>query len=216
LFILLLIVSFGILLAVESLPSETVGYVKYDCLVGLDLVAMPMDDGLTTTEGVGTLINASAFNIDALNLWDATSQSWMSTLWLDDSYWDNPMPVEPGSVLMINSVATHTYYSIGDLPAADATYDFIVGLNMAMVPLNRSDLTTTELVGLEIVETDAINLWDAASQSWMSTLWLDDSYWDNPMPVAIGTPMFLNYTGTGETWPAGRNQSTISTSKKVK
>ena len=56
---LLLILAVGMLAAVESEPSEVVGYVKYDCLVGLNLVAMPMDDGLTLTSEVGAIYNMS-------------------------------------------------------------------------------------------------------------------------------------------------------------
>jgi hypothetical protein len=50
---LMILLFVGSLLAVESAPSEVVGYVKYDCVAGLNLVALPMSQGYTLSSEVG-------------------------------------------------------------------------------------------------------------------------------------------------------------------
>jgi hypothetical protein len=215
LFVLLLIVSIGLLVAVESAPSATVGYVKYPSVAGLNLVAMPMNDGVTLTSQIGDAYAAQTY-IDAINLWLPGSQSWNAALEAG-GYWDPDLPVGPGSVLMLSSSAAFDYYSIGGLPVANAQYNLISGLNLSMVPLNHSELALTSDVGNSIDAlaggyTDAINLWLPVSQSWNAGLEAG-GYWDPDLAVAIGTPMFISYTGPAVTWPSARGAANTSTSK---
>jgi hypothetical protein len=202
---LLLILTVGMLAAVESEPSEVVGYVKYDCLVGLNLVAMPMDDGLTLTSEVGAIYNATNENIDAINIWDPASQTWFFSTNYGGGFWDPDLPVAPGSILYFNTITPLTFYSIGAMPSTNAQYNIIPGLNTIMVPLNMNTLTLTSEVGASIGDgeyLDAINLWDAVSQTWTFSTNYGGGFWDPDLNVSIGTPLFVNSINS-VTWPTG-------------
>ena len=213
---LLLILTVGMLAAVESEPSQVVGYVKYDCLVGLNFVAMPMDDGLSLTSEVGAIYNATNENIDAINLWDPASQTWSFSTNYGGGFWDPDLPVAPGSILFFNTIAPLTFYSMGVMPSTNAQYNIIPGLNTIMVPLNMSTLTLTSEVAASIGDgeyLDAINLWDAVSQTWAFATNYGGGFWDPDLSVSIGTPLFVNSTNS-VTWPTGpRTLKSLSTSK---
>lgn len=200
---LLLILGITMLVAVESAPSEVVGYVKYDCVPGLNFVAMPMDQGLTTTAEVGAVYNVADEYIDTINLWDPAIQDWTASTNYGGGFWDPELPVGPGSILYFNTSTALSFYSIGDMPATNAQYNIVVGLNTIMVPLNYSALTSSALVGGSIGDgdyVDTINLWDNSIQDWTASTNYGGGFWDPELPVAIGTPMYVN-AGTATAWP---------------
>ena len=190
---LLLMVAFGMLAAVESAPSEVVGYVKYDCVAGLNHIALPMDQGYTMA---GEFADTYPGTMDALSYWDAATQSWVTAF--DLGYWEGDFAVAPGAVLMISAMAPFSAYSIGDMPATNATYALLAGLNDIMVPLNRSDIGWAGEIGTEIGSVDALSYWDAASQSWVTAF--DLGYWEGDFEVSIGSPIQLN-SFAAATWP---------------
>ncbi|MCB5268680.1 MAG: hypothetical protein LHW43_01085, partial [Candidatus Cloacimonetes bacterium] len=197
---LLVLLFVGSLFAVESAPSEVVGYVKYDCVAGLNLVALPMDQGYAMASELGA---AYAGLTDAISYWDATNQRWYSAVYYADfEMWDPDFSVAPGSVLMINALSPYTMYSIGDLPATNAQYTLVAGLNTLMVPLNESDLTLASELGSDIGVTDAISYWDATLQRWYSAVYYADfEMWDPDFSVGIGMPVMANSL-SGTTWPS--------------
>jgi len=201
---------------VESAPSEIVGYVKYDCVAGLNLVAMPMDQGLTLTSEVGAIYNVGSDYIDTINLWDPASQAWVACTNYGGGFWDPDNAVAPGSVLYFNTTTPLTFYSIGDMPAANAQYSIVPGLNTVMVPLNKSALTLTSLVGTDISATDeidTINMWDAANQAWVACTNYGGGFWDPDNAVSIGSPLYANSLGT-ITWPAGPRQGLFNSNSR--
>jgi hypothetical protein len=218
LFILILIASLSILVSVESDPSETVGYVKYDALTGLNLVAMPMDDGMMFCSEVGTYMSPDDY-VDTINLWNNATQSYDASVNYGGGFWDPDNMVGPGEVLFFNTAMPLTYYSIGAMPAANAQYNILPGLNNIMLPLNKSALSFTSLVGTDIGpsdEIDTINLWNNATQSYDAAVNYGGGFWDPDYPVSIGTPMFIS-SSSAITWPAGprgTGLSTPSTSRK--
>lgn len=201
LFVLLVLVAFGMLAAVESDPSATVGYVKYPCLTGLNFLALPMDQGYVLASEVGGTYPGM---LDAISYWDAASQSWVtSQYYVDFEMWDPDFNVAPGSVLFVNALSNFDFYSIGDMPAANAQYSLLTGLNSIMLPLNKSALNFASLVGVDIGTLDAISYWDAATQSWVtSQYYVDFEMWDPDFEVSIGTAMLVNSL-SATTWPAG-------------
>ena len=205
---LLFIFAIGILAAVESEPSEVVGYVKYPCVAGLNHIALPMDQGLTMASDFAALYPDM---LDAMSYWDATSQSWISALNL--GYWEGDFTVQPGSVMMIASLANFTAYSIGNMPATNATYNLLVGLNDIMIPLNRSDITMAGQVGDEIQVVDAMSYWDNTTQSWVSALNL--GYWEGDFPVHIGFPIQLAALSQ-TTWPSRAISAPVMPAKQSK
>jgi len=202
---LLLLLAVGMLAAVESAPSAVVGYVKYDCVAGLNLVALPLDAGYTM---VSEFADQYPGTMDALSYWDNTTQSWVSAV--DWGYWEGDFAVTPGAVLMLSVLSPFSAYSIGDLPAANASYTLLTGLNTVMVPLNRSDIAMAGDIGTEIGTLDAISNWDNATQSWVSAV--DWGYWEGDFPVSIGFPLMVSSLSDGA-WPVRSAQGILRTSK---
>jgi len=217
LFVLLLIVSLSILLAVESAPSETVGYVKYPSVVGFNFAAMPMDDGMTLVSEVGMYMGPND-EIDAIFLWNNSGQYWDGCTNYGGGFWDPDLPVGPGSVLYYSSFYAFDYYSIGTMPAANAQYNIVPGFNTIMIPLNRSDLTLVSEVGNDIGpadEIDAIFLWNNAGQYWDGCTNYGGGFWDPDLPVSIGTPMYIS-SSAAITWPAGPRGEVRASSSRSK
>jgi hypothetical protein len=199
---LLLILAFGMLAAVESAPSAVVGYVKYDCVIGDNFVAMPLVQSFTTTTEFGAPFGE---DINTINMWNSGSQAWDASVNYGGGFWDPELPVETGSVLFFNSYAPLTYYSIGSLPATNAQYSIVTGDNTVMIPLNKSDLSTTALAGATMGDgetVNTINMWNPASQAWDASVNYGGGFWDPEYATTIGTPLFLN-SYTDETWPLG-------------
>jgi hypothetical protein len=114
---------------------------------------------------------------------------------------------------MIASLANFTAYSIGNMPATNATYNLLVGLNDIMIPLNRSDITMAGQVGDEIQVVDAMSYWDNTTQSWVSALNL--GYWEGDFPVHIGFPIQLAALSQ-TTWPSRASLTPIMPAKQSK
>jgi len=203
---LLLLVAFGMLAAVESDPSEVVGYVKYPCVAGLNHLGLPMEQGYAWASEFADDFPGM---MDAMSYWDAATQSWVSAI--DLGYWDGDFAIAAGSVLMVNATGAFNAFSIGDLPATNASYALLLGLNDIMIPLNRSDITWAGTAGTEIGVVDALSYWDNATQSWVSCI--DLGYWDGDFPVTIGFPMQVNAYATA-TWPVRGAVSPLGTRNK--
>lgn len=204
---LLILLFVGSLFAVESAPSEVVGYVKYDCVAGLNLVALPMDQGYAWASDLGS---AYPGMIDVINYWDNQTQTWVAANDLG-FMWDGDFELTNGAVLWISALDTMSLYSIGDLPATMPSYDMVVGLNSMMVTLNRSDLTTAEMLGNEVGILDVINYWDNGTQSWVAANDLG-FMWDGDFPVQIGMPLWVSAYQAG-TWPTRNRSVPLSSSK---
>ena len=205
---LLFIFAFSILAAVESEPSEIVGYVKYPCVVGLNHIALPMDQGLTMASDFAALYPDM---LDNMSYWDAASQSWITAFNL--GYWEGDFPVQSGSVMMIASLANFNAYSIGNMPATNATYNLSVGLNDIMIPLNRSDISMAGQVGDEIQVLDTMSYWDNTTQTWVAAVNL--GYWEGDFPVTIGFPMQVNALSE-VIWPSRTTSTPVMPVKQSK
>ena len=205
---LLFIFAIGILAAVESEPSEIVGYVKYPCVAGLNHIALPMDQGLTMASDFAALYPDM---LDAMSYWDAASQSWVTAFNL--GYWEGDFPIHTGSVMMINSLAQFNSYSIGNMPATNATYNILIGLNDIMIPLNRSDITMAGQVGDEMGVLDNISKWDNTTQTWVATINL--GYWDGDFAVSISSPLQVNALSP-VTWPSRSASKPVLPAKQSK
>jgi len=192
---LLLILGITMLVAVESAPSEVVGYVKYDCVAGLNMMALPMATTWTMASELG---DAYTGNFDTIFYWDFAGQTWFGASDLG-GFWDGDFPIATSSVLMANALAPVSVYSIGDMPATQAQYAVGVGLNTIMVPLNRSDLTLAGDLGTEIGTADAVFYWDQAGQTFYGASDLG-GFWDGDFSVSIGMPLMVSSYGTAN-WP---------------
>ena len=198
---LLLIFAFSILAAVESEPSEIVGYVKYPCVEGLNFVALPMEQGYTSVSQVG---NTYPNLINAISYWDASSQSWVASVYYPEfEMWDPDYSVTIGLPLMVNCLNNVNYYSIGNLPTINAQYSLIPGLNSIMIPLNKSNLTQASIVGTDIGIVNAVSEWIASTQSWNASVYYPEfEMWDPDYEVTIGMPLMVNSLSSS-IWPSG-------------
>lgn len=210
---LLLLLAIGMLAAVESEPSAVVGYVKYNCVIGDNAVAMPMVQTFTTTTEFGAQFGD---DINTINIWNADAQGWDSSVNYGGGFWDPELPVGTGSVLFFNSTADLVYYSIGEMPETNAQYNIVIGDNAVMIPLNKSDLATTALAGVSIGDgetVNTINIWNSAAQGWDSSINYGGGFWDPEYDTPIGTPLFLN-SATEEVWPAAPRAKMINNTKR--
>ncbi|GAB1366921.1 hypothetical protein MASR1M36_17920 [Candidatus Cloacimonadaceae bacterium] len=198
---LLLLLAVGMLVAVESAPSAVVGYVKYPCLTGLNLIALPMSQGYTMASD---LANSYPGSFDSMNYWDNAVQGWVTAF--DLGYWEGDFAVAEGSVVYLNALANVDVYSIGQLPAQNASYGFVAGLNTMMVPLNYSAMTMASDVATAVGTFDSMNYWDNTVQGWVTAF--DLGYWEGDFPVSIGFPMYVNSL-SATTWPVRASASPI-------
>ncbi|MCB5252462.1 MAG: hypothetical protein WC944_10440 [Candidatus Cloacimonadaceae bacterium] len=205
---LMLLLFVGSLFAVESDPSEVVGYVKYDLVAGNNTLALPMMQSYAMASEVGVAIGATA-----VMYFDAASQEWVGAAANPFGGWNNDFSVSNGQALWVNVDAAGTFYSIGDLPAANPSYALVAGNNMIMLPLNRSDLNLASLVGDDISATAVLNF-DASSQEWVSAAANPFGGWNGDFATSIGNPLWINANAAG-TWPS-RAAGTMSISGKAR
>jgi len=208
---LLLILSIGMLAAVESAPSEVVGYVKYDMVIGNNLIAIPMENPYAMASDLGM---SFAGNVDQISYWDQTSQAWVTATDIG-GFWDGDYALSSGSVLLVYSYAPTTFYSIGDMPATNASYTLVTGNNTLMIPLNKSILAMASDLGAELVagSVDQISYWDQANQAF-STATDIGGFWDGDYAISIGMPLMV-YSYAPITWPT-RSAGVLPLSSKVR
>lgn len=204
---LLLLVAFGMLAAVESDPSEVVGYVKYPCIAGLNYFALPMDQDYTLWSQVAADYPGM---FDTAYNWNQTSQGWDSAIDLG-FMWTGDFAVTEGSPVWANALTAGDVYSIGDLPAVNASYSFVAGLNTMMVPLNYSSLTMASQVAAAVGTFDTMYDWNQTSQGWDSAIDLG-FMWTGDFPVTIGYPMWVN-SMSATTWPVRATSEPVTGSR---
>ncbi|MCK9158841.1 MAG: hypothetical protein M0P53_08545 [Candidatus Cloacimonas sp.] len=202
---LLLILTVGMLAAVESEPSEIVGYVKYDMYTGYSYVAQPMDI-TTTAQAIGIDNQTSVTQIYRFN---TQTQGWESVFYDPDfGEWLGNFNVNPGDVLLFNCIADGSYYSIGNVPDP-ITYQIYPGFNYITIPLNRSDLVSAQTLGNEIGNIQIIYRFNNQTHGWESILY-DSEFeeWIGDITLSLGDIVLLKSTAS-TTWP-NRNKSTDS------
>lgn len=209
---LLLLVAFGMLAAVESAPSEVVGYVKYDAYTGYSYVAQPMDV-TTTAQAIGIANQAMLSHIYKFN---AATQGWESIEYdMDFEEWLGDFNVNPGDVLLFNCTANGPFYSIGDLPNPMA-YNIYPGYNYITIPLNRSDLSTAQQLALAMGNLTHVYRFDNVTHGWESIEYdMDFEEWLGNFNISIGDVLLVKSTSTF-TWPTrgSMNNNQLRTSNK--
>lgn len=206
--LMLLLLAAGFLFAVESDPSAVVGYVKYDCVAGDNMIALPMQTDFTEASAVGEAIGATT-----IGYFDSAIQDWV----LIDEYpwggWTDEFPVANGDALVIYTEDALVFYSIGNLPATMPSYSLVEGDNVIMLPLNKGTLNVASLVGEDIGAT-TVGYFDSAIQDWM----LIDEYpwggWTDEFDTSIGAPLLI-YTDNAGTWPSRARSNNVDFKSKT-
>jgi hypothetical protein len=212
--LLILIAASSFLMAVESSPSAIVGYVKYPCVTtagGLNMIALPMNSGYAMASDLDT---AFPDMLSSISYWDASSQSWVEADYGGPGFWPGDFDVHVGDPLFVYANSDFDFYSMGSLPSP-ASYPLIVGLDMMMVPLNKSALTTAGAVGDDSGIMDAISYWDAPSQSWVEADYGGPGFWPGDFDVTIGEPLFV-YANSVGTYPNAKSVKTLKASRASK
>lgn len=212
-FILLLFIPV-FLLALESEPSEVVGYVKYECgVAGYQFIANSMATGYTLASELGDAIGTT--NCNSISIWNASTQTWDITVY-NHQMWFDDQPIIEGAVIMCGMLNPVDVYMAGALPTL-TSYPLQFGYSSIMIPLDRSDIITASQLGNEIGldKVNSINTWDADSQSWVTTVY-NHSMWFDDQLLEIGTPILLGVI-SDYSWPIIRDaeQTEIVTTEGV-
>lgn len=99
---LLLLVAFGMLAAVESDPSNVVGYVKYPSYTGLNLVGYPMGTDTIAEDAIAPYMP----NVSSIAIWQANLvPQGFNAINYDPDFgeWDGTHSITIGDCLNLNS-----------------------------------------------------------------------------------------------------------------
>jgi hypothetical protein len=207
---------FGSVVALESDPSEVVGYVKYECVTATptsnNFIAYSLDMGFTYASELGDDIGVC----NAISWWNATTQSWqqISKLPPPINAWSGDFVLQDGYPYMIGVTSNIDYYVAGNR-GADPTFNLVTSTptsnNTIMLRLDRSDLTTAPGLGDDIGVCNAISRWDATTQSWQQISKLPPplNMWSGTFDIQIGDPLSVGVTSAA-TWPATDNSFKFS------
>jgi hypothetical protein len=216
----LLIASVTFMFADESGFSDVVGYVKYELYANdYNMIALPMGDtGITTTLELAQAIAGAGVPItdvvESISVWDNETHGW------NQFASDTPggsFSIEPGDAFLIYIVGTTNvdFYCAGTLPS-QANYDFIANdYHTVMLPLNRSDITTTldlaqSIAGDGVPVTDvveSISTWDNETHGWKQFA-TDTPGGSFDINIGDGFLIYTTDANTGWNAPAGRNITT--------
>jgi len=197
-------------MAVESAPSEVVGYVKYANVTGLNYVALPMESGYAWASDIA---NAYPGTMDFLSYWDASIQTWVTATDLG-GFFDGDFEVAPGLPVMVDALSDFNFYSMGTMPASAASYSFATGLNGMMIPLNHSELTWANEVAASVGTIDFLSYWDPAIQTWVTATDLG-GFFDGDFEVSIGMPLMID-SMSDTTWPGAKSIKASNVSRASK
>lgn len=199
----LLIASVTFMFAVESEFSDVVGYVKYELYANdYNMIALPMGDtGITTTAELAAAISP---DVTSISVWDNETHNWNQYLVSTPS---TSFDIFNGDAFLIYLAgsANVDFYCAGTLPT-QANYDLIANdYHTLMLPLNRSDITTTEQLATSIGSgVTSISTWDNETHNWNQYLVSTPST-SFDINIGDGFLIYSNEAYTGWNAPAGRN-----------
>jgi len=209
---MLLLLAAGFLFAVESDPSAVVGYVKYDMVIGNNFVAIPMDCPWSMASELGAAFGGT---VDQIGYYDPATQAFVTAADLG-FMWTDDFPIDTNSVLMLYSSVLDQFYSIGDLPATNATFNLVAGNNAVMVPLNKSNFAMASEIGVDMVagNVDQVGYFDPVAQSFVTAADLG-FMWTDDFSVSIAMPL-MAYSSNAFIWPSRAAVEPLSANKKSK
>ncbi len=192
----ILIASVTVIFALDSEPSEVVGYVKYELTANdFNMIAVPMNSGIANAIELATAISP---DVQYIIKWDG---GWVQ---YSTSTPDTSFEVTDGESFLVYLGGTEPvdFYCAGDLPT-QANYDFVANdFNQIMLPLNRSDITNTIELANSISEDVAyIITWDGGWVQYSAST--PDTSFD--INIGDGFLVFTNAEVTGWNAPASKN-----------
>lgn len=103
---LLLLLFVGSIMAVESDPSEVVGYVKYDLVAGNNMIAIPMDCPWEWASELSMELGEGV--VDQISIWNPIAQAFEAAADIG-GFWDGDFELSIGQPLMVNSYDAFTW-----------------------------------------------------------------------------------------------------------
>jgi len=207
-YIFLLLFLPVLLLALESEPSEVVGYVKYECVSNVsgdyNFIALPLNAEYSTASELG----ADYPFISAIRQWDPTSQSWIASDNYGDGFWFPDNPINPNEAILVSiSDSSADIFIAGSLNDA-AEYTFVNNANgdynAMMLPFEESSLITSTALGEDIPNCTSIRKWNPAAQEWIASDNFGGGFWFPEFAVDTATAYFVTVSA-GSTWPSIRS-----------
>ena len=207
----ILVLFLGSLLALESSPSEVVGFVKYSCVTSTptsnNFIAYSMDMGFVNASELGDAIGVC----NTISWWDNAGQGWQQISKLPVIGWSGDFALQDGYPYMIGVTGTVDYYVAGSL-GANPTFNLITSTptsnNALMLRLDRSDLTTAPDLGDEIGVCNTVSWWDNVGQGWQQISKLPVIGWSGTFNIEIGDPLMVGVT-SNVTWPSTDGDNSI-------
>jgi hypothetical protein len=208
-----MLVLIGSMYALESDPSEVVGYVKYGCVTNANgdynLMAIPMNAGYAVASDLG----ADYPNITSVRYWDSANQIWVSS----DNYgtfWWPDNPILANEVYYVTVGANTDIFVSGGLNA-DPSYNLVNNVNgdynTLMLPLDSSFTLSSEL-GNDIGVCTSVRYWDEVTQAWVSSDNYGTFWWpDNAVEIAGA---YYVTVSANVTWP-GTPPDLMNNSNKI-
>jgi len=203
----ILILFMGYLFALESAPSEVVGFVKYDCVTttgtNLNLVTLSMDAGYANASDLGNAIGNTICN--TVSKWDVAGQGWIQASYVPPMGWGGDFALDPGYAYMINVTSNVDVYIDGGLitqPQYNLSTTTGTNLNLIMIPMDRSDLSMASNLGDDIGNTicNTVSKWEALGQGWIQASYVPPMGWGGDFAISIADPLMINVT-SNVTWP---------------
>jgi len=187
----------------ESAPSDTVGYVLYECYptagTNLNFIAYPLGAKYDTAGELGDFIG----DCDVVNRWIVESQGWDGAFKFG-STWLNDFDLVSGYPYLISVSDTVDVYITGSLPAPPVfNLETTEGtdLNTIMVPLN-SNFSFAGDLGDDIGVCDVVYRWIVDGQNWDGAINLG-FMWLNNFSIGIGDPLMISVSDD-VVWPSTR------------
>lgn len=192
----LLIASVTFMFAAESDFSDVVGYVKYELTAGdYNMISLPMDAGIATTSELAAAISP---NVTSIATW---SGGWVQYSTSNEA---TSFDISEGDAFLVylSGAENVDFYCAGNLPT-QPSYDVVSGdYNMVMLPLNRSEITTTsELAAAIGVGVTSISTFDGG---WVQYSTSNEAT-SFDINIGDGFMIYSNEAYTGWNAPAGRN-----------
>ncbi len=191
LIILTLIVPL-LLCAIESDPSEVVGFVKFDLgndgSSGYNVFTTPFQ--VTAGTNISSIYN-NITNCENVSFWNPDSQMWKS---YDAQPWTPDWNVDPATAYMCHVSAGSSFYVYGK-PVQNASYTLKSGKNLIMLPFEQSDITDCAQLMNAIPGCSSVMQYDKTAQDWVEYTG-SETVWN------VTTGMGYVVTVTSETvWP---------------
>ncbi|MDD3050802.1 MAG: hypothetical protein PHR06_06605 [Candidatus Cloacimonetes bacterium] len=179
------------LFAIESAPSNVVGFFRYECLMGDNFIALPLAGHTSVSELI-----ADYPQITEVKKWDTANQQWQITSTL-----------ETGMPYLINCSSDIIVYSYGDItqqPQYSLQTTNSTNANLIMIPLGENTIQTASDLAEDITQCDTVSEWLNDQQAWKTAVNKPEG-WENDFEVTGGKVYFININGES-IWPTDRNE----------